>query len=147
MGLILLQYTEFLFFEYHFFSHSRYDCSSQSFPLFFVFCLVFPQGSEPFHKRCAICFVEQNSLHARTAFSPTHLSSLTSLSSGHHSHPSRSLPDFSSQDITFLCLWPCSKYTKEYLTCTICSVSVCRSNGLCWFFSLLFLQFSIFFCC
>lgn len=120
----------FSFLSFIFFSHSRYDCSSQCFPRFFVFCFVFPQGSEPFHKCCVICFVQQNSLHARTTFSPTHLSFPMSLSSGNHSHLSRSLPDVSSQDITFLCLWPCSKYTKECLTCTICSVSVCRSNGL-----------------
>lgn len=63
-----------LFWVSFFFSHSRYDCSSQCFPIFFVFCFVFPQGSEPFHKCCVICFVQQNSLHAHTAFSPTHTS-------------------------------------------------------------------------
>lgn len=71
-----------------FFSHSCYDCSFQCFSLFFVFCFVFPQGSESFHKCCAICFVQQNSLHACTAFSFIQLSCPILLSSGNHSHPS-----------------------------------------------------------
>lgn len=39
-----------------------------NFPLFFVFCFIFPQGRESFWKCRAICFVQQISCHTCTVY-------------------------------------------------------------------------------